>query len=156
MKANLKIKGFDTFQAMIRSIAEKVPDKARKTMHRVADRVVTEAKLNTPVDEFNLEDSIRKEVSYASYRGRLVIEIKVGGMMNGVNVDKYAMLVHENYEGAVAPNGPGRRTKMKMGNNPGRYIGSKFLSRALEAERYRLNPEIFAEIQRVIAETKKP
>ena len=135
MRPEMKVIGAAAVIAELRNIAEVVPDNARKVMHRGADRIVKEAKLNTPVDTHNLEESIRKEVDREATGGkRLKIDIAVGGIVDGVNVDEYAAEVHEAYETSVAPNGPGPGTKEKMQANPGRQIGSKFLERAVETE----------------------
>lgn len=108
----------------------------RKWVHRAADRIVREAKLNTPVDYHNLEESIKQERSLEGTRHRLVIHITAGGMVGGVNVDEYATRVHENYDADVeAGRGPGEGTLEKMAANPGRHIGSKFLERPAEDER---------------------
>lgn len=134
---SLNAEGIEAVILRLRNLAQTVPDNARKVMHRGADRIVKEAKLNVPVDTHNLEESIRKEVDYG-FRGRLKIDITCGGEVNGVNVDQYAVIVHENYEGMLK-HGPGPGTLAKMAANPGRIIGSKFLERALEAERDKLN-----------------
>lgn len=166
MKMDMKVTGMKELQAQLRYTAEKVPDNARKAMHRAADHILKEAKLNTPVDKFNLEKSIRKEVTYG-VRGRLQINILVGGMMvdgvnitkqknrnlskqqrkRRVNVDQYAVLVHEAYETSVAyKNGPGPGTRAKMLANPGRKIGSKFLERALRDNRKTTYTTIFQSV----------
>jgi hypothetical protein len=136
----------------LRNIAEKVPDKARKTMHRAADRIVKEAKLNAPVDDGELEDSIRKEIEYER-RGRLKIDIVMGGWVRGVNVDRYAVIIHENYEGMLK-HGPGKNTLAKMAANPGRFIGSKFLTRAGDKEKDKLMGDMIVAVQRGIKESE--
>lgn len=127
MKVTMKASGFDQLYVALNHAADRVRDAARKQMHRGADIIVDEAKLNTPVDKHNLERSIRKEVNYG-FRGRLQIQIVMGGIVNGVNVDEYAYEVHENYEDMGV--GPG--TAAKRLANPGRYVGSKFLERAMK------------------------
>lgn len=122
--------------ARLQYAAVKVPDNARKVMRRTADAIVVEAKINTPHDTGELEDSIREEIGYAG-RGRLQIEILVGGMVRGVNVDLYAVQVHENYEGMLV-HGPGPGTLAKMAAYPDHYIGSKFLERAVDKYRPKL------------------
>ncbi len=133
MKTNVKITGLSELAVILRHAGERVPDKARKTMHRGADKIVEEARLNAPVDEHNLENSIRKERNY-SYRG-LLISIEVGGYVNGVNVDEYAMRVHEDY----IEDKPGPGTKEKRRANPGRHVGGKFLERALLEQEKKLH-----------------
>lgn len=131
MKPKLTVTGADQVFVALRNTADRVSATARKTMHRGADQIVREAKLNTPHDDGELEDSIKKEVAYGE-RGRLQIDVVCGGIVRGVNVDNYAMEVHENYEGMLR-HGPGPNTLAKMNANPGRYIGSKFLERARAA-----------------------
>lgn len=146
----MKITGIAGVLAELRNIADLVPANARKTMHRQADKIVEEARLNTPVDTHNLEESIHKVVSYEGARGRLKIAIEAGGEVNGVNVDLYALKVHEAYETDVAVNGPGPGTKAKMLANPGRIIGSGFLTRAAESVESKLRPSMIQAIVRAI------
>ena len=147
----MKVTGIEQLMARLRNTAEKVPETARKTMHRGADRIVERARLQSPVDLHNLEESIQKNVGYEDgRRGRLRIDITVGGVVNGVDVDLYAVRVHEAYEVSVAPNGPGPGTLAKMRANPGVRIGSKFLERALDRERDRLTRDMIAAITEVL------
>lgn len=151
METRFKVTGVVSTIAMLRYNAVAIPDKARKTMHRIADRIVKGAKLNAPVDLHNLEDSIHKVARYES-RGRLALDIEMGGEVNGVNVDEYAMEVHEHYESMIAKNGPGDGTAAKRLENPNRYVGEKFLERAFDDEKQKIPAEILrgalAEIER--------
>lgn len=135
--------GVETTQLRLRDAGERVKDTSRKTMHRGADHIIKEAKINTPVDTHNLESSIKKEVEYG-YRGRLQISIVVGGTVDGVNVDTYAMEVHERYEDM---GGPGKGTMEKRLKYPDHYIGEKFLERPFEEQRHKL----FKAIQLAVA-----
>lgn len=143
MNVGMKITGAAALKAELRNIGLRVPENARKAMQRSADRIVKEAQLNAPVDKHNLEESIHQVKSYSTFRGRLQIDIDVGGIVNGVNVDLYALEVHENYDAKRA--GPGTIAKMKA--NPGRTIGAKFLERAADAEKPKIQPSL---IQAVI------
>lgn len=133
MKVGLKAKGFQQVMAQLNHAADRVHENGRKTMHRGADKIVKEAKLNAPVDEHNLEESIKKVVS-KGVRNRLKINIVAGGMVNGVNVTKYAVAVHENYSSKK----PGSGTIQKRAANPGRYIGEKFIDRAVDNQEDKL------------------
>jgi hypothetical protein len=133
MDPKIKITGLEEFRIGLRYASEKVKDASRKQMHRSADKIVREAQLNAPVDKHNIEESIHKEITYG-LRGRLKIDIVAGGIVNGVNVDQYIALMHENYESYK----PGKATLEKRAANPGRYIGSGFLSRAVEENKPRL------------------
>lgn len=133
----MKVTGAEDLKIALRNMSARLSDRARKVMRRNAVIIVSEAKLNTPVDTHALEDSIHMETSYG-FRGRLQIDIVCGGLVDGVNVDEYAMLIHENY-GSMKP-GPGTIAKRQA--NPGRYIGEKFLERAYEAQRAQLETEM--------------
>lgn len=135
-----EIKGLEAVILELRNTGVLVAANARKTMHRAADRIVREAKLNCPEDTEALVDSIQKEVAYGE-RGRLQINVTAGntGASNprsGEPVDSYAQRVHEDYENI--PGAPGPRTIQKREANPGRYVGEKFLDRAADEERVKL------------------
>ena len=143
VKIKRTVKGADELIAQFRYLAHKIPDTARKQMHRGADKVVQEAQLNAPVEKHNLEKAIHKEVSYGE-RGRLQIDIVVGGEINGINVDQYALEIHEHYESYT----PSKETLAKRQANPGRYVGEKFLERALTSPRVRIVEGIFQAIMK--------
>lgn len=145
MDVKLGITGVEEVFLALRHEAERVSDTARKTMHRGADKIEELAKLNAPADEHNLEQSIRQEES-RGYRGRLQIDIVMGGVVNGVNVDHYAVAVHENYDEA----NPGPGTAAKREANPGRHVGGKFLTRAAEEVEPRLEKDMVSAITRRI------
>lgn len=126
MKIKMKVSGVNELKAAMRHAAGTVPDAARKQMHRGADRIVKEAQKNAPVDKHNLEESIRKEKSYGD-RGRLQIDIVAGGEVNGVNVDEYAVIMHESDYNL----GPGSQAKQAGQQN---IVGRKFLERAVDKE----------------------
>lgn len=143
MNTKMTITGADELTAQLRYLAQKVPAGARKVMHRQSEIIVEEAKLNAPVDTHELEDSIRLDKGYED-RGRLKIDIVVGGMVRGVDVDQYAMLIHENYESMK----PGPGTIAKRAANPGRYVGGKFLERAVDAQMPKLQKAMIVGIMK--------
>lgn len=155
---DMKVVGVGGVLSRLRNIGEKVADNARKTMHRSADRVVKEAKLNAPIEEGDLEESITKHVKYED-RGRLAIDITAGGENAIRNIDQYAAIIHENYE-EIIRNPPqddyGRelreRTRAKQAANPGRYVGGKFLERALEEERDKLAQKLIQSTTEIVRE----
>jgi len=126
VKIKVKVSGANELAVAMRHAAGVVPDAARKQMHRGADRIVNEAKKNAPVDEHNLEESIRKEKSYGE-RGRLQIDIVTGGSVNGVDVDQYAVIMHESDYNL----GPG--SQAKQAGQP-EIVGPKYLERAAMKE----------------------
>lgn len=160
MKPEIRVTGIGHVQGMLRNIATRVPDAARGQMKRSANRVVQLAQIMVPEDEGLLKNSIRIEKSYGD-RGRLQIDIIAGQgratRANGriVDLDHYALLVHEAYETAVAPNGPGKLTREKMTANPNVQIGSGFLFRALEKEAEVFNRVMIEVINKVIMEESR-
>jgi len=158
MKSSMKIFGVGEVMTSFRSLGERVPDAARGQMRRSAEIIVKEAKINTPVDDGFLEKSIRILKSYG-YHGRLQIDIVAGGETvfdydgRDRNLDQYALLVHENYEGAVAyKNGPGPKTLAKMAQYPDHKIGSGFLSRAVEDQEPKLLRAMVAVVANAVKE----
>ena len=135
---DMRLEGTAELLASLRNISDKVSSTARKTMHRGADRIVKRAKLYAPVDTGALVDSIHKEVGYDDQNRRLEIDIVAGGEVDGVDVDAYVLEIHENYESMK----PGKNTLAKMAANPGVLIGSKFLERAVDEEREKLEREV--------------
>lgn len=154
---NLRVIGMGAAITSLRNKAERVTDAARAQMHRSAAKIVDEAKINVPEDDRLLKNSIRIEKTYGA-RGRLQIDIVAGGQTvtnpdgRDVELDQYASLVHEDYEGSVAyVNGPSKRTLRKMQAYPGR-VGSKFLSRAAEAEEEKLERNTIEAITEITKE----
>ncbi len=147
MRFSTRLTGFSEVREMLRSVGEKVPDVARGMMKRSANRIVKQAKINTPEESGALVESIRIEKSYGT-RGRLQIDIVAGGLPE---LESYALLVHEDYEGSVAyVNGPGPRTREKMAANPNAIIGSGVLSRDYEQERDNLIQRMMEMVNEVI------
>jgi hypothetical protein len=160
MKASMKVYGCDELAALMKQLAGRVPKQGRKVLERGAEKIVKEAQLNAPVDKHNLEDAIHMEKRYEG-RGRMAVDIVVGGTVRGVDVDRYAMLVHENYEAMLrvvrkdgTAGGPGPGTLAKRAANPGRYVGEKFLERAVDDTMPKIQTQMAAAIMRELAELK--
>lgn len=157
MNADMKVVGYGGVMNMLRNIADRVPETARGQMKRASERVVELAKLQAPEDEDNLVDSIRIEKSYGT-RGRLQIDIVAGNQTvvndfgRTIDLNTYALMVHEAYETQVATNRPGENTRRKMTANPDIKIGSGFLRRALEKEQKGLERVMIRAIEKVIRE----
>lgn len=155
MKARLKFddRDFGHVEIMLRNIASRVPDTARKTMHRAAVRIVERAKLYVPEDTGDLKNSIRLETSYG-VRGRLEINIVMGGRTvvrsdvtggREVDLDQYALIIHESYSSM----NPGKKTLAKMEQNPGK-VGERFLTRAFDDDRNFLERDMVQSIEQII------
>lgn len=144
MKFVANVRNTEKVVVELQSIGERVVDNARKLMHASSKKIVDRAKLMAPVDDHQLEKSIHLERSVGE-RGRLVLTVTAGGVVDGVNVDDYATLIHENYESMD----PGEGTLQKRAANPGVYIGEKFLTRAAEEEEDKLATRMIAAIRRI-------
>lgn len=158
MKIDMSVKGARELKEALRHTGERVASTARKIMHSSADKIVEVAKIQAPRDKYNLEESIRKEVSYGE-RGRLQIDIKVGGTVGGVDVDEYAALVHENYNSMIEESeydkyGKRRRegTKEKQAQYPSYVIGEKFLERAADPYREKLRQRVAEAVTVIVKE----
>ena len=164
----MKLTGLTAVRTELRTIAEKVPDTARKTMHRTAAKIVETAKAYAPEDEGNLVRGIKIIKDYAGMNGRLQIDVGIemppdafsasGTPLTSEQFDRYATLVHENYESILrdpradgSPGGPSKRTLQKMASNPNK-VGSGFLSRAAREHEHKLPEEIFEAVTKVIDE----
>jgi hypothetical protein len=152
-----KVTGMKAVRMLLRSVGEKVPETARKQMHRSAARVVERAKLYVPEDTGALKNSIRIERSYGS-KGRLQIDVVAGDATifnaNGKEIDlnQYAWIIHEKYRDM----NPGAVTILKRNANPGIYIGEQFLARAVREEQPALERNIIEAITLIIKRANKP
>lgn len=147
MEITLGVRNTSKVVLEMRSIGAKVVETARKTMHRAAARIEKRAKLFAPVDKHNLEEAIHIEQGYGT-SGRLQMDVVASGEVNGVNVEEYAELVHENYDAPGMMPGPGTLAKREA--NPGVYIGRKYLERAGSVEERILQPNMIAAVTKTI------
>ncbi|MBD9511631.1 HK97 gp10 family phage protein [Ensifer sp. ENS10] len=161
MKSKLKVTGLAAVRTELRSYGDRVPDAARKTMHRSAEIIRDMAREYAPEDEGNLVRGIKIIKDYGA-NGRLQIDIgiempadafsKSGTPLTAASFDRYATLVHENYESEVAyVNGPSRATIAKMARH-GEKVGSFFLRTAAEEEEKKLDDKMVNAITQVINE----
>lgn len=107
---------------------------SKKILYQGAKDIMQASQQMAPVDEGNLEAAhslaqVRLNEDYSE------VEIDVGGVVGGREVDDYAMIVHE----GVAPYGSGtagsigERSQVKDAGNPSdRRVGGKFLERAVD------------------------
>lgn len=148
METRFKISGFEEISAALRNLGEKSKDHAARTMRRGAARIVASAKNYVPEDTGRLSESIRAEDDVDASNRRLKINIMVGGVVRGVDTDRYAAIIHEHYESMIGGKygkGPSPTTLSKMQRFPGK-VGSHFLHTAVEEQR----PSIEAETLTVV------
>lgn len=147
--SKVRVTGLHENRLELRQLGDRAVNGATRQMRRAADNIVKTAKDYVPEDSQALKNSIRVESDRAGINGRLQIDVVVGGQTvdrdNGevfvadVNLDQYAMIIHENYEAYK----PGPRTLAKMAGPNGDKVGSHFLSRAAEEEEKKLQQQMF-------------
>lgn len=138
---DIKVTGINEVRTEMRNTATRVQDAARSAMARSAVRIRDEARINAPRDLWNLEEAIQIIRKIGDDR-RLQLDIDVLPSVNGVNVQQYAIIVHESYNSMINDDGdPSRRqgTKEKQAQYPSHVIGEKYLERAADAEREKMN-----------------
>jgi hypothetical protein len=124
--------------AVLNTITSRIEDKAIKKLESSAIKVQELAVEYAPVDEGNLEDSIKVSNTESS-GGDTVVDVFVDGDVpssDGGKVSDYANKIHE---GRFKQLGP--KSQQKAASS-GKAVGPKFLERAGEE----LTEEIFAEI----------
>lgn len=152
MMAQIKAVGIGAVQLQFRNIALKVPENARKVMHRGAEKAAEMARKMTPEDTQALVDSIRVEAGYQQNSGRLYINVivanKIVTLPSGRTLDlnTYALIIHETYSSM----NPGDGTLAKMAANPDVIIGEGFMTRAADAVRPKIEQEMIQVVQQTI------
>lgn len=162
MNGRMRVTGLAAVRTELRTMATLVPEGARKTMHRSAEIIVENARKYAPEDTGNLVRGIQIIQDYAGLRGRLQIDIGIlmppdafsasGTPLTQAQFDRYVTLVHENYESIIE--NPGRRTRQKMDENPGK-VGSGFLTRAAAEEGKKLEAKTIQAITKIIDEVSR-
>lgn len=108
-----------------RDVAKEARDKLMRAKLAVlagAELIKQQSVDNAPVDEHNLEDA--HTVSTEDTGKNFIASVDVGGVVNGVDVERYAWIMHDTvYK-------PGRKSKEKAAT--GKKVGRKYLDRALE------------------------
>lgn len=104
---------------------------SKKVMREGSKKILEASKQMAPVDEHRLEQAHELAVTRLN-KDDMEVVIAVGGVVDGVDVDEYAWVQHER----LAPAGdlqPGEKSLAKSVTNPaGRYVGGKFLDRAVD------------------------
>ncbi|MGZ8497413.1 MAG: HK97 gp10 family phage protein [Candidatus Binatia bacterium] len=132
----VKIKGLNHLLASLANTAERSSRGSREALEKGAEDIKDLARLYAPVDQKNLEKSIKTgKFKDSTNHGRNTYTVFVDEDMSaGPNkkVGDYADEMHElhgiDYQ-------PGDKTIAKQNANPGVYVGRKFLERALDDKR---------------------
>jgi len=136
----LTIIGLDAVAAMIKNDSEKATQAARRRMHAEAQKIMDLSKKNAPIDEGNLE-AAHHIIVERDERNRKTETIEVGGTVHGVDVDQYALIMHE------AEYNLGPKSLAKQAGS-GRPVGRKYLERAFNEREPHLNPAIKEEVDK--------
>lgn len=118
---------------------------SKKIMRKGAEEILKASKQMAPVDDGQLEEA--HEISIIRLnKDDMMLEIGVGGWVDGINVDRYAAVQHERlYPYGDLKLGPRSRAKDAM-NPSNRRVGGKFLERAVDE----LEPEITEQLKNAL------
>ncbi|MCR9222936.1 MAG: hypothetical protein NXH70_02605 [Hyphomonas sp.] len=111
-----------------RRAASTVRVKLRTAMAAAGVMISKESARRAPYMDGNLEAAHTTKVIRSANDG-VTVEVAVGGVVNGVDVDKYVMEMHESHGISYQP-GPGTLTKQAA--DPSVTVGRKFLERAVD------------------------
>lgn len=107
-----------------------IKGKVAQVMKAAGKLVAKESARRAPVLRGNLEASHRSKI-IRNNADQIKIEVSVGGMVGGVNVDAYVTEMHEHLGGPKYPGGLGPESRKKQAADPSVRVGRKFLERAL-------------------------
>lgn len=144
-----KVKGFEAVKLMLQQGGERATRAARNQMAREAKKIMDLSVLNAPVDKHNLEKAHQVVSDYKGVNGRRRYYVAVGGMVDGVNVDKYALRVHEGHGPKPGGFGIGPGTIAKA-QALGRFVGRKFLERAYRERAPHITDELIQAVSKVL------
>ena len=113
--------------ADLHNMAKRSTRAVRAQLKKEATALKNMSKRMAPVDEHNLE-SAHQVVKFVDTNDRVGYGVEVGGVVNGVNVDNYALIVHEGLDGKKYGQTPAGRAKASRERV---RVGPKFLERAL-------------------------
>jgi hypothetical protein len=130
----VKLIGIDSVSALLIQDGKRATSAALRQMRKEAKIIKELSVANSPVDEGNLEAAHAVE-EIKKGNERTVIEVGVGGIVNGVDVDAYATEMHEGLYSL------GPRSEAKQASN-GHIVGRKFLERALDEREPKMKEEI--------------
>jgi hypothetical protein len=118
-----------------------------------AKRIQKKARMYAPVDEGNLEESIKIERRQGA-KGRVAIEVGVDEShpvpqrLDGATVGQYAARMHEGFYDL------GMRSQAKE-NRLGVIVGRKYLARAMKEEKPQIEAEMRAAVKATIERNER-
>jgi hypothetical protein len=130
---SMRWKGFtpDMFVAELERASTETRRDSKKVMRAGAKEILETSQQQAPVDDGELEKAHELTVVKLN-RDDMEVEITVGGIVDGVDVDTYAWEMHEfQTPYGDIPLGPKSQEKNDS-NPPGRFVGGKFLERAVD------------------------
>jgi hypothetical protein len=128
----MKATGYAETRLFLQKVSGRTTKAIRDEMVMVANDTAELAMDMAPEEYGDLVGAIHV-VENADTKSRFHVSIIAGGMSKaGVNVSRYAAIMHENYESILSdPETIERRDRKQR--RTGQIVGSKFLERALEA-----------------------
>jgi hypothetical protein len=151
----MKVKGTGELMLLLRQGGPRAVRRAREQIKREGERIASRARDLAPVDykgqsrqdppRRELERSIRAERFYEDNR-RLAVLVNVGGVVDGVDVDVYAVQMHE----GLAPYGSGAFEKGPASKAKGPDVGGKFLERAFNERAPHMVADIVSEVRKAL------
>lgn len=138
------VSGVDALIAQLSQIGKKADRGIADELRKGAEEIAELAKVYAPVDEGNLEESIKTDEDRSGVNGRIQTYVYVDGSVtndDGVRVEDYAEKMHE---GVYTP-GPLSQAKAQR---TGEIVGRKYLERAVD----KLRPQI---VRRVAQRLKR-
>lgn len=125
--------------AEVAEIAKKKLARAKDAWLKGVNDIMQESIDNAPVDKHNLEKA--HSITIEERGRKLVARIDVGGTVDGVDVDKYAWVVHD----GSYKLGPGSVKKAATGKK----VGRKFLDRAIDDK----TPDLVEAVKKAVEES---
>lgn len=132
------------------NVERSVRANAARSLERSANRIAKRAQSYTPIDTEDLMNSIRV-VKKRGARGRNEFVVIMGDMIGaqrGIDIDQYALVVHEFYE--LWASTIARRAEERERGGPADKRGGHFMTRALADDRELATHDMIEVIARTI------
>lgn len=130
---SLKWRGFtaENFADELERSMTSTRRQSKVAMRAGAKLILETSREQCPIDDGELEKAHSLDIVRLS-KDNMEVEITVGGIVDGVDVDVYAFEMHE-FQTPYGPIPLGLRSQIKNDrNHPNRFVGGKFLERAVD------------------------
>lgn len=140
----LKVRGLQSTLSTFRTIDRRSTAAARKEIEKGAYAIRDLAREYSPVDEGNLEKSIRVKKGEGDGASNFSRKVVMGGTFGGVNVSRYAAYMHEGSNYNLGPK------SLQKADATGKDVGRKFLFRAFTELRADITKRVREALRRSI------